>query len=91
MSKIFQSNLKVQLEAKPSLSVKERRLLAALNDDTPGPLRRRQMRLAELHAREVVGFSKDGEVDWSKVTAIDWEILLPKLMDFLMMLFKLFA
>lgn len=86
--KSFQGNLRSQLEAKPRLTIKEKRLLNALNDETPGPFRKRQLAVAEQHARALIGRSPDAAVDWSKV---DWPSFLSQLVEFLTKLFALFA
>lgn len=84
----FKQFLKVSLIAKSRLNRKERRLLDALNAKNPGPLQRRQIALAETHARELTGFTGD---DWSKVKAADWSAIFDKLIDFITRLLALFA
>jgi hypothetical protein len=92
--KTFEQAFKQQLEDKPKKTPKEKRLLKALNDPTPGPLKRRrlnQMKLAEDHAKVAMGFEADEKVDWEKVSAPDWAAVLDKLIDFIAKLLALFA
>ncbi len=77
----FEDALREQIEARPRLGLKGRRIRAIL-DARPSKRRTRQLERMEAHAAAVVG-KPAGAIDWS---AIDWAKLFEQILALLLAL-----
>lgn len=88
MAKTFEKQLISELEGKGKLNLREKRLLNALQDDSPGPLRKARIAAMEQTARNKLGLPADSKVDWSSAT-IDWKSLLAMILPLILKLLGL--
>lgn len=75
-----------QLRQKKSLTPKERRLLRVLEDDSPGPIRKRRQAQLEAHVKAGMRDDLTGKIDWS---SIDWKALFDKILKIMIQVLPL--